>query len=167
MKKLNKKIEFLVNWLFYLAINDERAMERFLYYILLKPIIFFFSIFFHKRFHPSVVAKDWNERNDISGLNFFRKFLFANVIIVLCASLFTIKELIGVSEMQIFIFSFILAFLCWFYADRLIYKNNKYLVYIRFFDRKKNKQKLVYNILILLTAFIVSSPFFVFLFRVL
>ena len=50
MKKLNKKIEFLVNWLFYLAINDERAMERFLYYILLKPIIFFLLSFFINAF---------------------------------------------------------------------------------------------------------------------
>lgn len=162
MKKLNKKIEFFVNWLFYLAVNDEKAMDRFLYYFLLKPITFFFSIFFPKRFHPSKVVKDWNERNYVSALNFFRKFLFANVIIVLSASLFTIKDLIGVSEIQIFIFSSILAFLCWFYADRLIYKNDKYLVYIRFFERKKKQRKFVFIILMILTVIIVSSPFFVY-----
>ena len=47
-----KKLEYFINWLFYVSYYFDKIMSRILYYVLGKPIELFFIKFVPKRFHP-------------------------------------------------------------------------------------------------------------------
>ena len=83
-----KKIEYFVNWLFYVSLYFEKYVTRFLNYILMKPIIFFFSMFVPKRFHPPGIKhpelrEEWNEIYGVSdAYRITFSILFANTFAI-------------------------------------------------------------------------------------
>ncbi len=148
--KIMKKIEYFVNWLFYISLYFGKLVTRFLNYILGKPIVFFFSMFVPKRFHPPGIRhpelrEEWNEIYDVSdACRITFCILFMNTIAI---AIIILHFIIGMSLGISFILSFILASPWFYFTDRSIFKNNKYLVYYRFFEKKSSIWKRISLIL--------------------
>lgn len=136
-----KKIEYFVNWLFYVSLYFEKYVTRFLNYILLKPIIFFFSMFVPKRFHPPGIKhpelrEEWNVIYGVSdAYRITFSILFANTFTI---AFIILSLIIEMSATIRFVLSFILASPWIYFTDSSIYKNNKYLIYYRFFEKKSS-----------------------------
>lgn len=148
-----KKVEYFVNWLFYVSLYFEKLVTRFLNYFLVKPILFFFSKFVPKRFHPPGIKhpelrEEWNEIYDISdAIRITYCILFANTLYMSFVILYLINDIIDMSLEIRFVLSVILALPWWYFTDSLIYKDDKYLVYFRFFEKKSSIWKRISLIL--------------------
>lgn len=163
--KSMKKLEYFVNWLLYVSYCFDRIATNILYYILIKPLDFFFVMFVPKRFHPlGMKHPEYKEKwyapyTPSSRIKDY--IILMNIIMIAFIVLCAINVIIRLSITTMLIISFVIALPCLLLSEKLTLNDDKYLFYFRMFEKKSRKWKITSLILGILALIESFAAFFI------